>query len=288
MIKKCLLTGSSGYVGGVIKSYLRNKDWVVYELRRNILSGSAEHIIPYTLGQHVDKTIFKNMDVLIHCAYDFSIRDKNKVFEINVKGSIRLFELAKTMGVKIVFISSMSAFEGCRSVYGQAKLEIEKWVLSANGIVIRPGLIFGQKPGGIFGRLNSLVSHLRIIPLVGKGDQLQYVCLDTDLSIAIYKLILGNKVKKVPIIAASTKCMTFKEIIYVLAQSKNKKVWFIYFPYSILLMALRFCELIGLNIAFRSDSLIGLVNHNPKPNFYATLSAGLIFQDLNPILLKKQ
>jgi nucleoside-diphosphate-sugar epimerase len=273
MFKKCLLTGSNGYVGGVIKDHLSSRGWAIYELRRSVSDGSPENIIPYVLGEDIDPTVFKGVDVLIHCAYDFSISDRKKVWEVNVKGSLRLFELAKLSGVKkIVFISSMSAFEGCRSVYGQAKLEIEKWVLKAGHIAVRPGLVFGRRPGGIFKHLDKLVSYLRLTPLVNRGDQLQYVCLDSDLSVAIEKLMIDDNVSDIPIIAASSKSVTFKDIISILAQSKNRKVWFIYFPYSILLGLLRFFELINLNIGFRSDSLVGLVNHNPDPNFYGTIS----------------
>jgi hypothetical protein len=54
---------------------------------------------------------------------------------------------------RLVFISTISAFDGCRSFYGKGKLEVERITHSLGGWVIRPGLLYGEKPGGMLGRL---------------------------------------------------------------------------------------------------------------------------------------
>jgi len=66
----------------------------------------------------------------------------------------------------IVVISSLSAFAGCRSLYGKAKLQIESLALSADAVVIRPGLVYGNDSGGMFGRLVRQVRGSRLLPVL--------------------------------------------------------------------------------------------------------------------------
>jgi len=53
-------------------------------------------------------------------------------------------------GGRTVLISSLAAFAGARSRYGQANLELECGVLDRGGIVLRPGVVFGADAGGLF------------------------------------------------------------------------------------------------------------------------------------------
>jgi len=70
-----------------------------------------------------------------------------------VEGSIRLLRMAKAAGVgRIVFISTISAFTGARSRYGRAKLQVESVCRELGGIILRPGLVFGDSPGGVSAR----------------------------------------------------------------------------------------------------------------------------------------
>ena len=52
-------------------------------------------------------------------------------------------------------------------------------------------------------------------------------------------------------------------------------------PWRLIWFGLIVLERLGLNLRFRSDSLIGLVNSDPHPDFSATRSLGLSFRDLS-------
>jgi nucleoside-diphosphate-sugar epimerase len=78
---------------------------------------------------------------------------------ICVDGSNTLFEAARRAGVeRIVFISTISAFDGCRSAYGKTKLAVEKSLAGTTAVVLRPGLVFGgSHSGGVFGSIRKQV-----------------------------------------------------------------------------------------------------------------------------------
>ena len=85
---------------------------------------------------------------------------------MNVEGSRKILEAAREAKTpKIIFISSISAFDGCRSLYGRAKLEIEKIALDCGALVIRPGLVYGEGAGGMFGKLVAQMKKSSVIPL---------------------------------------------------------------------------------------------------------------------------
>ncbi len=99
-----------------------------FSIQLNIADTKAS-VIPFQLGSKIDPGFFQGADALIHCAWDMRATGWDEIHKTNVLGSIRLFEAAANEGVgKLTFISSISAFEGCQSMYGQAKLEVEEAV----------------------------------------------------------------------------------------------------------------------------------------------------------------
>src|SRR4029077_20626869 len=85
----------------------------------------------------------------------------------------------------IVFISTMSAYEGCLSLYGQAKLEIEAALSDdLNTSCVRPGLIYStplDQSGGMIGSILTKVKDHNILPLIGGGKQELYLTHNEDL-----------------------------------------------------------------------------------------------------------
>jgi len=141
------VTGSNGYVGSKIVDYLRQQGEEVFELGRTASKSlkKNEQFIYFELGKPIYYKSLQGFDVLIHCAYDFKLRKPKDINQINVQGSIDLLKTAKKAGVnKILFLSTVSAFDGCKTHYGKAKLAIEKEAKKIGAIIIRPGLIYGK------------------------------------------------------------------------------------------------------------------------------------------------
>ncbi len=283
--RKCIISGTSGFVGSHIKNFFLQNGWEVYELKHTIQNGNAsnKYLIPYSLGDKVDTKIFDDIEVFIHCAYDFKQATWKDIFNVNVNGSINLLKAAKSAGLqKIIFISSIAAFDNCKSMYGRAKLEIEKEALKIGAIVIRPGLVYGQNPGGMFGALNKATSLLPIIPVIGNGKNVMFLIHIEDLCKLVYKFSIGEiKSSLNPIVAAHKEGKTFRDVIDTLLKSKSKKAFYIPIPYNLVFAMLKIAEGIGLKIRFRSDSLISMMNYDPNPHFDPEISRNIQIREFN-------
>lgn len=172
VVMKILVTGACGQLG----------QYVMKELAARHLEGIGTDIVPrektiisfpYVLLDITDSQagdiVFRSIqpDVVIHCAawtaVDAAEDDENreKVFEINVKGTQNLAEACKKYDCKLLYISTDYVFNGqgnkpwdpdCKEyaplcVYGQSKLEGELAVskLLQKYFIVRIAWLFGPK-----------------------------------------------------------------------------------------------------------------------------------------------
>ncbi len=272
--KLCALTGARGFVGTRLARLLERDGWRVIAWTRQPEAGNGA--VAFRLGQEVDPGLFKGVRALVHCAYDFGPRRWEDIAAVNVAGSQKLLEAARKAGVEsVIFISSLSAFAGCRSLYGKAKLEIESAAQSLGAYVIRPGLVYSDNPGGMFGRLVGQVRGSRFIPIMWGGKQVQYLLHDEDLGNLILGCLDGRVPKPAePITIAHEQGLEVKEILSQIAQALGKRVSFVPVPWQCVWLALKSLELAGVQTNFRSDSLISMVYQNPRPAFASPKSLG--------------
>jgi nucleoside-diphosphate-sugar epimerase len=272
----CAITGSNGYVGGCLKNYFAARGWDVLELTRQPKPGTRA--VAFQLGAELSPSVLTGVTALVHCAYDFKPLRWGEICSVNVDGTRKLFQAARAAGVgNIICISSISAYDGCRSLYGRAKLEIEKIALNSGALVIRPGLVYGSGPGGMFGKLVAQVRKSSIIPLIGDGSQIQFLVHNEDLATFIEKVAAG-KITIAPRIlnAVHERPWLFRELLSEIARGLNKKVKFIPLPWRLLWAGLKAAEACGLRLNFRSDNLVSLMYQNPNPDFSPNVVAGLI------------
>jgi nucleoside-diphosphate-sugar epimerase len=271
----CAITGSSGYVGSCIKNYFDLQGWKTLEITRR--PKSPANGIAFQLGETISPALLSGINTLVHCAYDLKLLRWKEIHSINVLGTKKLFQAARAAGVqKIVCISSISAYDGCHSLYGKAKLEIEKIALAHNALVIRPGLVYGSNPGGMFGKLTAQVRKSSVIPLIG-GSQKQFLVDQEDLSTFIARYA-ANEIEIQPgiLTAAHPHPLSFRQLLLEIAGRLGKKIKFIPVPWQLVWAGLKTAELCGLKINFRSDSLVGMIYQNPQPDFSANASIGLV------------
>ncbi len=271
----CAITGSNGYVGGRIKNTFAAHDWDVFELTRRPRANSRA--MQFVLGDDVSPQLLSGVHALVHCAYDFTPLRREEIAAVNIEGSRKVLEAARAAGVpKIVYISSISAFDGCRSLYGNAKLAVEKIALANGALVVRPGLVYGKNPGGMFGRLAQSLRRSAAVPLIG-GSQNQYLVHDEDLSGFIEKYASGNiEIQPQILTAAHERPWPFKQIILEMARAIGRKPLLVPLPWRFVWLGLKSAEKCGLKLAFRSDSLTGLVYQNRNPDFSGNARVGLV------------
>src|SRR5580704_8515888 len=95
---KIAVTGATGYIGNHLVQWLTEKNHSVYSMGRKFFPGT--NFIKFQLGQNNDYRELENVDVLIHCAYDFEPRDYATIRAVNYQGSFDLFQNAIHAGVK--------------------------------------------------------------------------------------------------------------------------------------------------------------------------------------------
>jgi nucleoside-diphosphate-sugar epimerase len=256
------ITGASGYVGSALARGFRAHSWEVLELGRR-----GAHRFELGGDAVVD---WSGTEALVHCAWDFGLTRWEEIDRVNVRGSVRVMEGALAAGVgRGVFISSLSCFDGCRSLYGKGKLAVEREALRMGFAVVRPGLVYGERPGGMMGSLEKAVKASPVVPLIGDGSAPQYPVHEEDLAELVFALCQGGKAPAEPVSAASGEAIAFRELLRRIAARHGRKPFFVPVPWRLILVALKSMETLGLNPPFRSDSLTGFIFQNPNPNFEA-------------------
>lgn len=260
-VKNVIITGANGYLGNIVKDHLKKSGFNCIELVRNPKNENSHQFI---LGQNFDTDkIFLEADWLIHTAYDFSANKSwEKTAAININGSFKLFEKAVKNHVKIIFISSISSFENCKSNYGKSKRMIEEHLLEKQGenYIISPGLIYGEQIGGI---TESIMQMARFPVLFLPGAYQKGYLVNYKDILNLIDSIINNKQLKLankPIIAANSTPYTLKEVFKILGARI-----IIPFPWKIAWLLLKFLEIIGFQLRTGSDSIVSLMN--PKTNF---------------------
>jgi nucleoside-diphosphate-sugar epimerase len=272
----CAVTGAGGYLGSCVKAWFEQHGWAVLALTRRPEPGTRA--AAFRLGADVNAQALKGVKALVHCAYDFQPRTWAEIRAVNVAGSDALFRAAHAAGVEqVVCISSLSAYAGCRSLYGRAKLEIERAALAGGALVLRPGLIHGEQPRAMFGRLVRQVEKASVLPLFGGGRQVQHLVHQADLCAFIHRYA-GGEVKTVsqPLAAAHERGWMFREILEQIARVKHRRLKFVPLPWRPVWAAMKAAEFCGVPLEFRSDSLESLMQPIPPPDFAPNAALGLI------------
>ncbi len=278
MSRVCALTGANGYVGSALRRGLTAAGWAVVSLsRRENLSGDE---IRWSLDDSSasgatalrEELRRRNVSAVVHAAWDLRLVRPRDLERVNVQGSLRLLDEAQAAGVaRFVFISSISAFDEAQSYYGKTKLAVEHAVAQRGGVVIRPGLVYGERPGGMFGALKMQAARGSIIPLIGTGRYAQYLVHEEDLAAAVVAAVSTEQVPQTPVTVAHPEPRRFRSLMQQLAQSQGNHPRFVSIPWPLVYQGLRLAEAAGLKLGFRSDSVIGLVRNNRHPDLNASL-----------------
>jgi nucleoside-diphosphate-sugar epimerase len=255
------VTGAGGYVGRVIREALREQGWRVLGLVRRTTDGDD---VPYDLVGGLDPAILRGVDLLVHCAWDFRTARRAESWRINVGGSRRLLDAASEAGVgRVIVVSSIAAFAGTQQRYGRAKLAIEASARARDAVVIRPGLVFGDVPGGMLGALERLVG-LPLVPVPAASSH-QYLLHERDLGAAVVRLANIGRLPQRPLVLAHPAPVGMEALVRELARRRGLQPTVVRVPWRPAYALMRACEATGLRLPMRADSLWGLTHPPPPP-----------------------
>ncbi len=179
---RVLVTGASGFIGQSCVQRLAAAGHSVRAMARrpNAGAGSAAACgsgsVEWVQGDLQDHASLdracQGMEAVVHLACATGVSDQKTVRAVNVDGTRVLLEAAKRHGVRrFVFISTVSATRKRVGPYGRTKREGEAMV-AASGlewVVLRPSLVYGSAPIGLFATLATYLRKLPVVPVIGNG-----------------------------------------------------------------------------------------------------------------------
>jgi NADH dehydrogenase len=188
---------------------------VVAATRTN--SPNFKRWIFFDLKSSESPRIPEDIDIVIHLAANTLNSNKIHGHEELLAAKL-LIDHAKKINAKLIFLSSQASGEYAYSEYGRTKWKIENEVLAANGIVVRPGLVYGGiGVNGLFGTLVQIVRKRKILPSFYPSPNVQPIHVE-DLCTGIMALL---KAKSKIYSLAAIHPMPFKKFLQEIITTKK-------------------------------------------------------------------
>jgi nucleoside-diphosphate-sugar epimerase len=193
------------------------------------------------------------------------------IYRVNVEGTAALLRAVRNKVERVVVVSSMSAYDGTRQLYGRAKLHIELDALAEGATVVRPGLVYGPDPGGMVGTLVRL-AKLPVLPVPARRSN-QFTIHEDDLADSL-AAILGSRDLTCRLFGlAHPEPVQFERIITGLAHASGQSCRVVPLPWHLLYGTMRAAETLPVGLPVRADSLLGLARPAPDVPNIAELKA---------------
>jgi nucleoside-diphosphate-sugar epimerase len=269
--RRVAVTGARGYAGSHIAAAIARRGHEVIELVRRPAEGATRPQLAFDLGRGLEPAAFcdAGIDTLVHVAWDFQPTRPEEIRRVNLEGSIRLFDAFEAAGGGTgVFVSTIAAYDGCRSHYGRIKREVERDAQRRGYWVVRPGLIRGGTPGGIVGAMLKVVRKSPVVPIIGYGRRVLNPVSAAELSEGIARLVEERPTDPAEalVVFAHPERLSLDQIVReLIAEQQLGRRLLVPLPWQPVWLGLRAAERLGVAIGLRSDSVISLMNQDPNP-----------------------
>ncbi len=244
-----LVTGSSGYLGRALVQQLIAEGHSVTNLGRHNLETSNSDHFNWTLGQSISPKAFERNDVLVHLAWS-TLSRTTADFHSNVGGSEQLIKSAHNHGLRVVFVSSISAMNPISS-YGKAKSLVEE-MLGDRDSIIRVGLVQGNSTSLDSIRDNGLIRLLPFIVVPGGKLSLCTTSVDSFIRASIFVILGENMTKETLVIDQVEK---LKKVV-----SRSSKKLIISLPAKFSLIVLKCVSQVSQRGRNMCDAFVGLMS----------------------------
>lgn len=187
MVRRLVLTGAGGFVGGSIAAQA-GPEWEVHALTRKNALGGPAHVRWHALDP-LDFDVLRGLvraidpDVIVHAAamadIDYCEAHREETRRVNIAWTQQMAGLASECGARMVYLSTDNAFDGERGLYteddppspvnyyGESKVAGEEIVaaMDVSWVIARVSIVMGLP---ILGGGNSFMS--RMIGKLEKGE----------------------------------------------------------------------------------------------------------------------
>lgn len=211
-MSKALVTGGSGFFGGLLKRHLLKEGWDVVNIDLEHDDDTHERLTSVQgdiRDAELMETIFSEhtFDVVFHCAaiLAHAVKDKNFLWSCNVDGTRSVAEFTKKFGIKHFVFTSSNCLWGEHvgrpireddepnpvEIYGRSKLEGEQilaeYMNDINIVIIRCPTIMDAGRLGLLSILFEFMDEGRKVWVVGGGKNRYQFIYASDLIDAFLK-----------------------------------------------------------------------------------------------------
>lgn len=234
-MKRILITGANSYIGTKFKEYLlNNKGYIINEVD--------------TLNDKWKEKDFSNYDVVLHVAGIAHVsadpKMKELYYKVNRDLAIDVAKYSKDSGIKqFIFMSSMIIY-GKDAIMGNEKIITEQTIPKADNfygdsklqadieiqklsneifktVIIRTPMVYGPNCKGNFLKLKTIAKRIPIFPDIENSRSMIYI----DNLCEFFKQIIDSE-KLGIFYPQNMEYMSTKDIIKVMSNSMNKKIYF--------------------------------------------------------------
>lgn len=296
MPKRIVITGASGHLGTALINPLLQKGHSIQAQYRSSVPQISHEKLHWAQGEITDlvflKELFKECDVVIHCAGMISMSGNNneQVFDTNINGTSKAIEaILGHDDIKLIHISSTNAINDIPQTeafsessptrtkknyaYGYSKAKSEQLVLDAiqdkhlNVIILRPSALIGPpdySPSLVGQSVVDLVNGK--IPALPSGGY-DYVDIRDVVNSIINSIEQG---KSGEIYNLTGKYYSLKAFAKVLSGVTNKRINPLIIPIPLMVCLLPLANLLSLFMkqksAFTYESLMTLKHGHKNMN----------------------
>ncbi|WP_047226325.1 NAD-dependent epimerase/dehydratase family protein [Pseudomonas brassicacearum] len=256
-----LVTGASGYIGGLLCKVLKARGYDVKGIGRSSLTSSQDFVyVCLDLENDPLDGVCLGVETIVHLAGRAHVlNDKEKdplsVFRrANVYATLRLAREAMRRGVKrFIFVSSIgvSATETKNSKiselsgnhpstpYTLSKFEAEEALKelvkdsSMELVIIRPPLVYGGSAPGNFHRLLKIVRLGLPLPFLAANNQRSMIALDNLIDFIVHCIKHPAAAGELFLISDGTDISTV-DIVRTIANGMGRKPRLIYVPVGVI------------------------------------------------------
>ena len=263
---KVLVTGASGFIGRPLVRRLLARGHVVRALVRRAgeatsLAGGEIEIGDMRDAGAVDRAT-RGMDGVVHLACATGVAREAVARAVNVTGTRRLLDAARVNGVKrMVFVSSISATRARMGPYGRTKREGETLV-AASGlewVVLRPSLVYGSGPGGLFARLQRSLDA-PWVPVIGDGSiELDPIHVEDVCEVIEQCLVRPDVVSRTYDLLGPDR-VSFEQLLHRLASTTGAHPRFVHVPGAVALAVARALGSIIERPPLSEDNVLGMIS----------------------------
>jgi NADH dehydrogenase len=165
-------------------------------------------------------------DAVIHLASALlkANTNLNAASALDMQGTSLLIEQHRDLNTagkrkKFIFVSTQSAREDAGNNYGKSKWAIERLLEQEDEIVVRPGLVYDSKEGGVFG-LFAALCKLPVVPVLSQKPCIQPIEVH-ELADALLRIVAAEQPLRCYNLGAPAP-LTFTEMIQAVAKRTGR------------------------------------------------------------------